>query len=152
MVAQLKKDHAEQSSSWWPVTGLPHWRTFDELFRDTQGRRLMAIDEFTEGDFFVVRAEIPGIDPDKDVEVMVKDGMLEIRAERTEKAEKEGRHFHRSELRYGSFARTIALPDGVDDTAVEASYKDGILEVRVPVPEKHEVAEEAARKILVSHS
>src|ERR1019366_7226402 len=82
----------------------------------------------------VVRAEMPGIDPDKDVEIGVADGILTIRAERTEE-ETSKKHIHRKEIRYGGFSRTLPLPDGVKEDDIKASYKDGILEVTVPVPE-----------------
>lgn len=82
---------------------------------------------------FVVRAEMPGIDPDKDAEVWVADGMLHIRAERKfeEKTEKDGTF--RSEFQYGSFHRTVALPKGATADDVKATYKDGVLEVRLPM-------------------
>jgi HSP20 family molecular chaperone IbpA len=89
------------------------------------------VEEFMRDGSFVVRAELPGIDPDKNVEVTVADGMLTIRADREEKTEQD----HRSEFYYGSFIRTLSLPPGVDQGNVEAEYKDGILEVRVAMPE-----------------
>ena len=89
------------------------------------------VEEFMRDGNFVVRAELPGIDPDKNVEVTVTDGMLTIRADREEKTEEE----HRSEFYYGSFVRTLALPAGVDQGSVHAEYKDGILEVQVAMPE-----------------
>ena len=116
-----------------PLAVRPPWRWFDELL-ESEGRQMIQVEEFTEGDQLVVRAEIPGIDPDKDVDVMVSDHTLRIQAERTETSEEEGRHFRRRELRSGSFSRTIPLPDGVDDAKISATYKDGILEVRALVP------------------
>lgn len=89
------------------------------------------VEEFMRDGTFVVRAELPGIDPDKNVEVTVAEGMLTIRADREEKTEEE----HRSEFYYGSFVRTLALPPGVDQGSVQAEYKDGILEVQVAIPE-----------------
>lgn len=112
------------------------WRWFDELLDTGEGRRMIRVEEYTDGDELVVRAELPDIDPERDVEVTVADHTLHISAERTETSEESGRHFHRRELRTGSFARSIALPDTVDDQQVHASYRDGILEVRVAVPER----------------
>ena len=89
------------------------------------------VEEFMRDGTFVVRAELPGIDPDKNVEVTVADGMLTIRADREEKTEEE----HRSEFYYGSFVRTLALPQRVDQGSIKAEYKDGILEVQVAMPE-----------------
>lgn len=90
-----------------------------------QGFRVEHYDEDNE---CVVRAELPGIDPDKDVEITVNRGVLTIRAERREeKTEK-----RRSEFRYGSFARSLRLPEGANEDNVTADYKDGILTVRIP--------------------
>lgn len=93
----------------------------------------MRVEEQLVDDTYVVRAEMPGIDPDKDAEVWVADGMLHLRAERRveEKDEKEGTF--RSEFHYGSFHRAVALPEGVTPDDVTATYKDGVLEVRLPI-------------------
>ena len=94
----------------------------------------LKIEEGVEDGTFVVRAEIPGVDPDQDVEVSVEAGRLSIRAERSSRTESEEGSF-RSEFRYGSFQRVVALPDGVAVDDIDASYVDGILEIRVPLPE-----------------
>lgn len=93
----------------------------------------LAVEEYRENGTLVVKAEMPGIDPAKDVEVTVTDGMLHIGAERHEQETTDKRDFYRRELRYGSFSRDLMLPEGVTEADVKASYKDGILEVRVPV-------------------
>ena len=85
------------------------------------------VEEYIEDDHYVIRAELAGIDPSKDVEVTVGSGYLTIRAERTEKTEGK----HRSEFRYGAFSRTLALPANADEDAVTASYRDGILTISV---------------------
>ncbi len=116
----------------WPMFGLPErWRRFFDA-DDMEG--WMRVEEFHDGDTLVVRAELPGIDPDKDVEVTTSGGFVKIRAHREEKTEHAEKKDYRSEFRYGEFERDIALPEGVDGTAVKATYKDGILEVRVPYP------------------
>lgn len=120
----------------WSFPFFGPWRSFDELFRDGWGRRMVAIEEFTEDGTLVVKAELPGIDPDKDVEITISEGMLHIAAERSEEEEKTERHFRRHELRYGSFARSLPVPEGIDEGKISATYKDGILEVRVPLPEE----------------
>lgn len=104
-------------------------------------RDLIRVEEFKDGDALVVRAEMPGIDPEKDVDVCVSDGMLRLRAERRDESETKDRNFTRKEFRYGSFARSIALPPGVDDDDITAQYKDGILEVRVAMPHELPTAE-----------
>jgi len=99
----------------------------------------LRIEEFTEDDHLVVRAELPGIDPEKDVEITMTGDVLHLRAERQERSEAKGAGY-RSEFRYGSFERTFPLPQGIDPEMIEASYSDGILTVKVPMPvDKEEV-------------
>ncbi len=93
----------------------------------------MRIEERVDGNEFVVRAEMPGIDPDKDVEINVGDGMLQIHAERHEEKHSDKGEARRSEFHYGSFSRVISLPTGATQADVKATYHDGILEVRLPV-------------------
>jgi HSP20 family protein len=114
---------------------------------DWEGRGWLRVEELREGDTMVIRAELPGIDPDKDVELTVANGVLQIRAERQEKSEDTGKSGYRSEFRYGSFVRNLALPDGVKPEDVTAAYRDGILEVRVPLPK---AAKQQAKKIEVN--
>jgi HSP20 family protein len=71
---------------------------------------------------------MPGIDPDKDVELSIDDNVLTIRGERRE----ENKDKHRHEFHYGAFSRTIPLPHDVKAEQVTATYVDGVLEVRVP--------------------
>ena len=107
----------------------------------------MRVEEYVEGDALVVRAELPGIDPDKDVDLSVVDGVLHITANREEKSEHKEKDSYRSEFRYGSFSRNIPLPAGYSETDVKATYRDGVLEVRVPTTAE---AKPAAVKIPVS--
>jgi HSP20 family protein len=93
---------------------------------------LLRVEELTEGDTLVIRAELPGIDPDKDVEISMHDGLLHIRAERKESTERKDKAEYRSEFRYGMFERALPVPAGVTEKDVTATYKDGILEVRLP--------------------
>ena len=108
----------------------------------------MRVEEFRDGGNLVVKAEMPGIDPEKDVDVSVSDGVLHIQAERQEKTEHKDKDGYRTEFRYGSFTRDIALPRGAKEEDVTASYRDGVLEVRVPVPEGSEVP----KKVTVARS
>jgi HSP20 family protein len=112
---------------------LPFRRPF--LGREWMADEMIRVDEFHEDGTLVVRAELPGIDPDEDVELTVTDGMLHIAAERREEEKTEENGYLRHELRCGSFARTLPLPAGVTEEDIKAEYKDGILEIRVPAPE-----------------
>ncbi len=93
----------------------------------------MRVEEFAEEGTLVVRAELAGLDPDKDIELSVEGDILHIRAERHEEEKTEGRDYVRREQRYGLFQRDIPLPKGISETAIKASYKQGILEVRAPM-------------------
>jgi HSP20 family protein len=108
------------------------WRRFVESAPDADG--LIRMEETRDGDDWVVRFELPGIDPDRDVELSVMDGVLHIRARREEHLERDEEGVSRTEFRYGSFVRNMILPAGVNEDDIRASYKDGILEVRIPAP------------------
>jgi HSP20 family protein len=107
----------------------------------------MRVEEFTEDGMLVVRAELPGLDPEKDIDISVTGDVLHIVAERRAEEKTEGRNYVRKEHRYGSFQRDFLLPKGTSQADIKASYKDGILEVRVPTP-KPEVA--VAKKIPIT--
>jgi HSP20 family protein len=87
------------------------------------------VEDFVEDGHYLVRAELHGIDPQKDVEVTVGAGYLTIHAERHDKTEGK----HRTEFRYGSFTRSMPLPSSADADDVTASYHDGILTVSVAI-------------------
>jgi len=91
------------------------------------------VDEYTENGTLVIQAEMPGIDPDKDVDIEVVNGRLTIRAERKHEEETEERNYYRREMHYGAFARSLPLPAGAKERDVKATYVDGILEIRVPI-------------------
>ncbi len=119
-------------SKWAPSDMLEPVRRF--LDGDLTMASSIKVEQFQDGNTLVVRAEVPGIDPDKDVDVSVSEGMLHIKAERQEKSEHTSKTGYRSEFRYGSFVRSIALPAGAREEDITASYKDGVLEVRAPAP------------------
>ncbi|MBF6176611.1 Hsp20/alpha crystallin family protein [Nocardia blacklockiae] len=107
------------------------WNAFPPSRAPIFGAHLLRVEDTVEDGRYVVRAEIPGVDPEKDVEVSVQNGQLTIKAERSEKHEEKGR----SEFSYGSFVRTVALPAGAREEDIEAEYRQGILTVTVPVSE-----------------
>jgi HSP20 family protein len=80
-----------------------------------------------------IKADLPGIDP-KDVEVTVEGNVLTLKGERkAEQEKKEDNYFHQ-EVRYGSFVRTLTIPEGIKAEEVQASYKNGVLELTIPLP------------------
>jgi HSP20 family protein len=95
-----------------------------------------AIDAFVDGEELHVRAELPGIDPNSDVDIELDSGVLTISGERKQSTKQEGNGWFRSEMSYGRFERRIGLPEGVDAEHVSASYDKGILEIVVPLPAK----------------
>lgn len=109
--------------------------SLDRMFDSADVPAPIRVEEFVDDKTLVVRAEMPGVDPDKDVEITLDDGYLNIRAERQEKEEHQDKGRYRSEFRYGSFSRSILLPEGVKEEDIKASYTDGVLEVRTPLPE-----------------
>lgn len=131
----------------------PAWfgrRLFDwpETWRDALDEASLKVEEFEDGNQLVVRAEVPGIDPDKDVEITISDHTLNLRAERRTETTTDDKKGYRSEFRYGSFARSVRLPAGASAADVKATYADGILEVRIPI----DSAEAEARKIPIARS
>ena len=91
--------------------------------------QVFRLEESIRDDRYVIRADLPGLDPENDIEVTVDGRVLTIRAERRQ----EDTGPHRSEFRYGSLARAVRLPARVDPADVAARYDKGVLEVTVPV-------------------
>jgi len=104
-----------------PWTGPPPFLT-GQVFR---------LEEAIRDDTYVIRAELPGLDPENDIEVIVDGRILTIRAERRQQDDGP----YRSEFRYGSLARAVRLPASVDAADITARYDNGVLEVSVPAGE-----------------
>lgn len=128
-----RESRAVRPFDWWPTED-----RLEQMVRDVfrgAGTGLMKVEEFVDEGTWVLRAELPGLDPDKDVELTVADGMLHIVADREERTEEEKPDGFRSEFHYGRLERHLRLPAGTVDADIAATYTDGILEVRVPVSE-----------------
>jgi len=139
------------------MTALQKWSSFGEMERfrpdfDNMFDRLAKIwnwgagfappiDSYVEGDKLRIRADLPGVDP-KDVEVTVSGNMLTIRGKREHHQERKDQGWLQREVAYGSFERTLALPRGVKADDIEASYRNGVVELIVPLP-----ASEMGRKV-----
>ncbi len=93
-------------------------------------------DVYRENGTLVVRAELPGIDPASDLTIDVEDNVLHIKGEKKFEREFEETDRFVRERRYGSFERSLMLPEGVDPAAVTAIYEKGVLIVEVPLPEE----------------
>ena len=94
-----------------------------------------AVDFYEEKDDIVVKAELPGIDKNN-VEVNLTDHTLTIKGEKKKEEEVKEKNYYRSERSYGSFVRTLELPTDVHADKVKATFKDGVLEVRLPKTEE----------------
>ena len=94
-----------------------------------------AIDVWETDSEIVYAFDLPGMSED-DISIEVHDDTLTVSGERQKATEERGDRFYRFERRYGSFARAVGLPAGVDDAKIAASYVNGVLEVRVPKPEE----------------
>lgn len=97
-------------------------------------------------DEIVLLADVPGVD-EKKIDIKIEDGTLTLKGERTFEEEKKGEGYHRLERGYGSFVRCFSVPDSVDPEHVAASYKNGVLTVRLP---KKEIAKPRTIKVTVS--
>jgi HSP20 family protein len=88
----------------------------------------------SEGEY-LIKAELPEVKKE-DVKVTVERGVLTLQGERRQEKEEKGKKFHRVERSYGSFVRSFALPESVDEGGVKAEYKDGVLSLHLPKAEK----------------
>ena len=107
----------------------------------------LRVEEYREEGTMVVRAEVPGIDPEQDVDITLVGNELQIDVRHQEKSEHKDKRGYRSEFRYGTFSRAVTLPGPVDENDIRASYNDGVLEVRIPVPDESAAA---SRKIPIT--
>lgn len=98
-------------------------------------RWLPAMDLVETDDHYLLRADLPGMSED-DVNVQLEDNVLTISGERKAQDEHNGEGYYRLERAYGSFSRSLTLPDGVNADAIDAHFDRGVLEVRVPKPEQ----------------
>jgi len=103
------------------------------------------VETFRRDDKLIVRADLPGMKKD-DVHVEVNEGMLTISGERCDEREENRDDFFRSERSYGRFYRAVPLPEGVAGDQCDATFKDGVLEVTIPVPKQ---MEKKARQVAI---
>jgi HSP20 family protein len=125
---QLERD-MERMWSNWPFRRLP-WRRA-ELAEVT----IPAIDMWETNDAVMIRAAMPGIRPE-DLHVSVSEGTLTIRGEFKRREEREGDRWHRQEIQYGTYERTLSLPPYANTDQVEANYENGVLTLRMPKREQ----------------
>ena len=103
-------------------------------FTDSEARSWAPpMDVVREDGELVMRAEVPGVRPDE-IEVEVEAGRLTVSGRHAEEHETSDEHYVRRERRTGSFMRSISLPEGCDASKIEATTRDGVLEIHIPAP------------------
>jgi|SRR5689334_20095412 HSP20 family protein len=102
---------------------------------NTMRRWMPAMDLVETDEHFVLRADLPGL-AEGDVNIEVEDRVLTISGERKAEHETTKEGYHRVERAFGSFSRSLTLPEGVDPDAVTANFDRGVLEIRIPKPEQ----------------
>jgi HSP20 family protein len=117
-------------------------RIFEESFpaRTKEGEVSLcdwrpSVDTYEEDDTIVINAELPGVNKD-DVSIDIKDNVLTIKGVRNYEQKVEEENYYRRERCYGKFHRAFTLPDAVDPNKIEASYKNGVLKIKIPKAEE----------------
>jgi HSP20 family protein len=118
----------------------PFWRG------DLAFGKMPAVDIAEHDKDFEITAELPGME-EKDIDVKFADGVLSIKGEKKEETEEKKKDYYISERRFGSFQRSFQVPDGVDADKIEASFKNGVLTVKLP---KSRDAEKREKKIAIT--
>lgn len=158
MAEKAKEKETKAVAPWRPFADLPRWeRDMDRMMEDFFGRRFRpwperwfrteglelsapAVDVFEEKDDIVVKAEMPGMDKDN-IEVNLSDHTLTIKGEKKKEEEVKEENYYRMERSYGSFLRTVELPKEVHADKVKATFKNGVLEIRMPKTEQAKAKE-----------
>jgi len=134
---------ARALARWDPFTEIANMRSaFDRIFEDNFPRPARAggeeigggnlgLDVYETPEEFVIRAAVPGVEP-KDVEITVDEDVLTISGESRKEEEVKEEHYHRRELRVGSFQRSLRLPPTVDPEKATASFENGLLKLSIP--------------------
>lgn len=135
---------------WGEMNALPH--RLNHLFADSffqpgrsedelsLGTWHPVVDMYDEDDRIVIKAELPGMEK-KDISVEVKDQVLTLRGERNHDNEVKEEKYYRRERTYGKFQRAFSLPADVNSDNITADFKDGLLKIEVPKPEKQKPKE-----------
>lgn len=129
---------------WTPMGNLQSFqhemnRMFNQFFQGSNGEEAgsklstwnPSVDIYETDDALVMKAELPGVSKD-DVSVDVHQNTLTLRGQRKHETEVKDEHYHRVERTYGTFQRSFVLPTMVDQEKVQATFKDGVLELRLP--------------------
>ena len=159
MAEKEKAKETRELAPWRPFSDLTRWeRDMERMMDDFFDRRMRpwwperwlrteemmthapAMDIFQDKDDIVVKAELPGMEKD-DIEVNLTDHTVTIKGEEKQEKEIKKEHYYRSERSYGGFVRTLQLPADVQADKIKASFKNGVLEVRLPKTEEAKTKE-----------
>jgi HSP20 family protein len=138
MASMVVRDPSAELAASWQRDIERMFRSIAESFgglENVTGRRsewLPAADILTRGDDLVIRLELPGIDPERDLEITAEDGLLRIRGQKVETDEEREEGYIRRETSFGAFERALRLPTNAKTEDLKATYNNGILEVVVP--------------------
>ena len=134
----------QRSLARWPslLAGASPWELMRRMSEE-MNQLVPRIEVEQRGGDLVVRADLPGLKAE-DINVTVDRGMLTLSGERRQENREEREGFIRSEVSYGTFYRTIPLPEGADENRVAATFRNGVLEITIPVSER-----EQGRKVQV---
>lgn len=136
-------------SVWEPYKGLNLFsESFHKLFEDTAktlsrfevedraaGGWAPSVDVYETKDSYIVNADLPGIKKE-DIEINLKDNTLTVKGEKKYEAKSDKDNYVRVERKYGKFVRRFSLSDNVDTARIKATYKDGVLEIKIPKREE----------------
>ena len=149
MPEKAKHKETKALAPWRPFMDLTTWDSeMDRMMGDFFGRSMRpwwsarwlrgedeisapVVDVYEEKDEVVVKAELPGLDK-KDIEVKISDSQLTLKGQKKQEEEIEQENYYRRERSFGAFLRSVELPTNVRADKVKASFKNGVLEVRVP--------------------
>ena len=167
MAKQAKETSTEQHGNlmpWKPVAEVARWeREIERMLGNfLTGRRSSgfdarswpgsnfglaepSVDLYEKDDEIVVKAELPGLTKD-DIQVSLADNILTIKGEKKKEEEDDGKDYYRSERVYGMFTRTLPLTAEVNPEKINATFKNGVLEIRLP---KSEAAKKKAINVKV---
>ena len=113
-------------------------RLFDDFFpshASETGEWVPAMDVSETDDAYIVKAELPGMDPEQ-VDISLRGETLTLKGAKKQEKEEKTKSYHRVERSYGSFERSVILPAGVQSDKTEATFKNGVLTITLPKAEE----------------
>jgi HSP20 family protein len=123
--------------------GRPFWSNMPKMMEDIEPAP--SVDIYEEGDNIILKSEMPGMSKE-DIEVNLTDDTITLSGEKKKEEKIEKKNYYRFERSFGSFKRSFALPSEVQSDNAKASFKNGVLEIKIP---KSEAAKKKEKKIKI---